>query len=79
MLGVFQYVLKQLGTEDPYELVSFDKLYDGIAGTVRSEARNAITLAENNLEDTPMAIRILKVLFMIKYYEAFKGCLLYTS
>lgn len=75
MLGVFQYVLKQLGTEDPYELVSFDKLYDGIAGTVRSEARNAITLAENNLEDTPMAIRILKVLFMIKYYEAFKGTL----
>ncbi|MFA5639971.1 MAG: BREX system P-loop protein BrxC [Bacteroidales bacterium] len=73
MLGVFQFVLKQMPNNDPYELVSFDQLYDGIAGTIRSEARNTIILAERNLNEFPMATRILKVLFMIKYFEGFKG------
>ncbi|MFA6752405.1 MAG: BREX system P-loop protein BrxC [Fermentimonas sp.] len=71
MLGVFQFVLKQMRNDNPYDLVSFDRLYDGIAGTIRSEARNTIILAENNLDEYP--IRVLKVLFMIKYYEGFKG------
>ena len=45
--------------DNPYDLVSFDRLYDGIAGTIRS-ARNTIILAENNLDEYP--IRVLKVL-----------------
>lgn len=73
MLGVFQHVLKQMPQDNPYRLVSFDQLFEGIAGTIRSEARNSILLAEKNLNEYPMASRVLKVLFMIKYYEGFKG------
>ncbi len=71
MLGVFQFVLKQMKSNDPYDPVSFDMLYDGIAGTIRSEVRNTIILAENNLDEN--SVRVLKVLFMIKYYDGFKG------
>src|SRR5690554_3881850 len=57
-----------------HSLVSFDQMFEGIAGTLRTEAQNAILVANNNLgASNPMAVRVLKVLFMIKYYESFKG------
>jgi len=74
MLGVFQHILKEMDLSDTRTLVSFDQMYEGIAGTLRSEAQNAILLSNNHLGDTnPMAVRVLKVLFLIKYYDSFKG------
>ncbi len=70
MLGVFQEVLKKMA-EKEHSLVSFDYLFEGIRSTIRGEIQNAITLAEKNL-DNPLAIRILKILFLIKYYSNFK-------
>lgn len=72
MLGVFQEVLKNMGGKDTNTLVSFDKMFEGLRATIRGEIQNAITLAENNLLDNPMAIKILKVLFLVKYYSNFK-------
>jgi hypothetical protein len=74
MLGVFQHILKEMDLTNTHSLVSFDQMFEGIAGTLRTEAQNAILVANNNLgASNPMAVRVLKVLFMIKYYESFKG------
>jgi len=74
MLGVFQYILREMDLTDINSLVSFDRMFDGIAGTLRTKHRKVILVANNNLGSTnPMAVRVLKVLFLIKYYDSFKG------
>jgi hypothetical protein len=71
MLGVFQHVVQHLQTKNENTLVSFDLLYEGIRSTIRGELQNAITLAERNL-DNDFAIKVLKALFMVKYFTNFK-------
>jgi hypothetical protein len=53
-------------------IVSFDKMFEGIRASLRAESQNSILLAERQLTDQ-LAIRILKVLFLIKYYDSFKS------
>lgn len=73
MLGVFQEVLKSLNTFQVGNLVTFDLMFHGIAGTLRTEVQNAILLASNQLEHrSKLAIRILKALFLVKYFDSFK-------
>lgn len=72
MLGVFQEVLKNIDFKGVHSLVSFDKMFEGIRATLRAESQNSIILAERQLHD-PLAIRVLKVLFLIKYYDSFKA------
>jgi hypothetical protein len=74
MLGVFQEVLKRMKEEGPTRLVSFDLLFEGLRSTIRGEIQNAITLAERNLA-SDFAIRVLKALFLVKYYSNFKTTL----
>lgn len=71
MLGVFQEVLKALGEKETGQLVSFDMLFDGLRSTIRSGIQNAISLAERQL-DNQFAIKVLKALFLVKYYQPFK-------
>lgn len=68
MLGVFQEVLKQLPSqkENPTPLVAFDFMFEGLRGTLRTEAQNAIIQAESLLNNK-LAIRIMKLLFLLKY------------
>ncbi len=74
MLGVFQEVLKGFKKFQEGDLVSFDLMFQGIVGTLRSESQNAIILASNQLEQrNPLAIRILKALFLIKYFDGLKA------
>ena len=74
MLGVFQEVLKGLDHFAEGDLVSFDMMFRGIVGTLRTEAQNAIILASNQLDQrNPFAVRILKTLFLIKYFDGFKA------
>lgn len=74
MLGVFQEVLKGINNFQEGDLVSFDLMFQGIVGTLRTEAQNAILLANNQLETrNPLAVRILKTLFLIKYFDGFKA------
>ena len=74
MLGVFQEVLKGLDQFTEGDFVSFDMMFRGIAGTLRTEAQNAIILASNQLDQrNPFAVRILKTLFLIKYFDGFKA------
>ncbi|MFB9862455.1 BREX system P-loop protein BrxC [Rufibacter immobilis] len=71
MLGVFQDVVLRLGNQDVNALVTFDLLYEGIRSTIRGEIQTSITLAEKNLDDA-FAIKVLKALFLVKYYSNFK-------
>jgi len=73
MLGVFQEVLKSINTFKTGNLVTFDLMFHGIAGTLRTEVQNAILLANSQLEHkSKLAIRILKALFLVKYFDSFK-------
>lgn len=71
MLGVFQYVVQKMHDRDQHALVSFDLLFEGIRSTIKGEIQNAITLAERQL-DNEFALQVLKALFLVKYYTAFK-------
>lgn len=74
MLGVFQEVLKGLDHFTDGDLVSFDMMFRGIVGTLRTEVQNAIILASNQLgQRNPLAVQILKTLFLIKYFDGFKA------
>jgi predicted transcriptional regulator len=71
MLGVFQDVVLRLGNAKDDTLVTFDLLYEGIRSTIRGEIQSSITLAERLLDDD-FAIKVLKALFLVKYYSNFK-------
>jgi hypothetical protein len=71
MLGVFQHVIQQIEVKDQNAFVSFDLLFEGIRSTIRGELQSAIILAERQV-DNPFAVKVLKALFMVKYYSNFK-------
>ena len=71
MLGVFQQVIQKIEDKDTDALVSFDLLFEGIRNELKSEIQSAIILAENNIHSS-FAVRVLKTLFMVKYYGNFK-------
>jgi hypothetical protein len=71
MLGVFQDVLQRMEERSLQALVPFDLLYEGIKTTIRGEIQNSVTLAVKNL-DSAFAIRVLKTLFLVKYFSNFK-------
>lgn len=71
MLGVFQQVAKNIEYKDFNTLVSFDMMFEGIRSELKGEIQSSINLAEKNL-DNLYAIRVLKTLFMIKYFNNFK-------
>src|SRR5690606_4998393 len=72
MLGVFQDVLKAIKNDQTGSLVSVDRLFDGLRISLRTGIQNVIQLAENNMDDA-FTIRVLKVLFMVKYFDQFKA------
>lgn len=71
MLGVFQEVLKGMDKADEHTMISFDLMFEGVRSTIRGEIQNAINLAERNISN-PFAIKVLKALFLVKYYGNFK-------
>ena len=71
MLGVFQQVSKAIEERELNSLVSFDLMYEGIRNELRGEIQSAIILAERNLDD-PLAVKVLKALFLVKYFGNFK-------
>lgn len=72
MLGVFQEVLKNSSFQGLDGIVSFDKMFEGIRATLRTEVQNSIIVAERQLCDNHFALKVLKVLFLVKYYDNFK-------
>lgn len=71
MLGVFQEVAKRLVDTPIGGLATFDLMFEGIRTALKSSVQQSIQLAEKNLGDD-FAVRVLKVLFLVKYVKEFK-------
>lgn len=71
MLGVFQEVAKRLADTPVGGLATFDLMFEGIRTALKSSVQQSIQLAEKNLGDS-FAVRVLKVLFLVKYVKEFK-------
>ena len=74
MLGVFKDVLIKIADLELGQLATFDLMFLGIRTALKSSVQSAITIAEENLRDD-FAVRVLKVLFLVKYYRQFKPTL----
>lgn len=72
MLGVFQQVVKDVQKKPVGDIATFDLMFDGIRRSINGQIQSAIINAENNLQDE-FAIKLLKVLFMLKYVKDFRG------
>ncbi len=72
MLGVVQQVAKDIGDVEVGTLATFDHMFAGIRASLKSAAQRSIDVAERNL-DNPLAIRLLKALFLVKYVESFQA------
>ena len=70
MLEIFQDVSKSLQEDPLYRWATFDQMFEGIRNTLKTELLNAINTAERHL-DNPMAVRLLKILLMVKYVRDF--------
>ncbi|MEP7763104.1 BREX system P-loop protein BrxC [Sanguibacter sp. 25GB23B1] len=77
MLGVVQQVAKEIGTAqsgagEVGTLATFDHMFAGIRASLKTAAQKQILTAERNL-DNPLAVRLLKALFLVKYVESFQA------
>ena len=72
MLGVVQQVTKDIGNVQVGTLATFDHMFAGIRASLKSAAQRSIDVAERNL-DNPLAIRLLKALFLVKYVDSFQA------
>ena len=71
MLAVFQEVAKELRNEAVGRLATFDLMFDGIAASLRGDIQTSVRQAERQLDD-PLAVRIVKALFLLKWVREFK-------
>lgn len=72
MLGVVQQVVKDLGDVQVGQLATFESMFAGIRSSLKSAAQRSIDVAERNLGN-PLAVRLLKALFLVKYVEGFRA------
>ena len=78
MLGVVQQVAKDIGNVDVGRLATFDHMFAGISASLKAAAQSAILRAERDLPDpesdqTKLAVRLLKALFLVKYVDSFQA------
>lgn len=71
MLDVIQSVAKAISDQDVGTIASFDYFYDGIENIILPEAQKLMTMAKNTLD--PFSLKVLKVLFMVKYVNEFNA------
>ena len=72
MLGVFRDVVLSIADYEIGKLPTFDLMFTGIDSDLRSSVSTSIGVAENNI-DNKLAVKILKILFLVKYYRQFKA------
>lgn len=72
MLEVFQSVVKKLKDKEIGTLATFDLMFDGIENTLRGDVQSSIKRAMGHFDD-PLASRILKALFLLKWVTPFKA------
>ena len=73
MLGVFEVAIG-IADLEVGQLATFDRMFEGIRTALKSSVQSSIQVAEGNLDDD-FAVRVLKALFLVKYYRQFKPTL----
>lgn len=74
MLGILQDVAKALGDQPVGRLATFDAMFEGIRNALRGDLQTAVQTAERNLGGPgSLTVRLLKVLFLLKFVRAFKS------
>jgi hypothetical protein len=74
MLSVFQQVAKQIADLPINTFATFDLMFEGLANVLRGDFQRSVKTAEKNLTaEHPLAVRILKSLFLLKYVPEFKS------
>lgn len=75
LLGVTSEIGTMIRSQPVGTLATFDMFYDGIEKAVLSDVKRNITVAEQNLTgaDAGLAVRVLKVLLMVKYIDQFEA------
>lgn len=73
MLGVVQQVATELADGPLGTLASFDRMFEGIRRSLKSANQRAINEAEHSSSLSPLAVRLLKALFLVKYVDTFKA------
>ena len=71
MLNVVQKVAVDISDNNIGTLASYDYFFDGISNIIRPELKTQITLSKNSLES--FQIKVLKVLFLVKYVDGFSS------
>jgi len=66
MLAVFQEVAKSIAEMEIGRIATFDQMFEGIRSSIKTQVQKSITAAENQL-GRGFELRILKVLFLMKY------------
>ena len=74
MLGVFREVAIGIADLQVGQLATFDRMFEGIRTALKGSVQTSIQVAEGNLDDE-FAVRVLKTLFLVKYYRQFKPTL----
>ena len=75
MLGVFQDVAVGIAEDDAGtvgRIAAFDQMFEGISAALKSHVLTSIHIADEHL-DNPLAKRLLKALFLVKYVREFKA------
>ncbi|MFF5036618.1 BREX system P-loop protein BrxC [Nocardia salmonicida] len=73
MLGVVQQVATGLAERPLGTLASFDQMFEGIRASLKSANQRAINDAERSSSLPPLAVKLLKALFLVKYVDTFKA------
>lgn len=76
MLGVVQQVASHLADRPLGTLASFDQMFEGIRASLKAANQRAVLNAENAAASgklSPLAVRLLKALFLVKYVDSFKA------
>ncbi len=76
MLGVVQQVATGLANQPLGTLASFGQMFEGIRASLKSANQRAILSAENACDSgklSPLAVLLLKALFLVKYVDSFKA------
>ena len=74
MLGVFQQVAMRVAGQEIGQLATFDLMFEGVRTALKANIQRAVLNAEQQL-DNPLAIQVLKALFLVKYIKEFKATL----
>lgn len=73
MLDVIQNVSIRVSEDSIGTIATFDKFFDGLSSTIRGELQAQINQAINSLGIDSLEVKILKILFMVKYVKEFNA------